>query len=339
MSRHPHSERAFTLIELLVVIAIIAILIGLLLPAVQKVRGAAARLKCANNLKQLALACHNYHNTCDRLPPGGVFNPPGMVPPALEKYNQGGWTVYVLPYMEQDALYRQIPNLGVPNQNAIPDAIAAGLIPDKLPFLRCPSDPDMPDMPMTNYGGSGGPQCRTGACGPANDINQRYCNGTSAEPPVTLSPLTYPGYAASASLGKTLDAAQIRGMFGTYGPKITIDMATDGTSNTLLLGETLPGETLSRNSGHWANAGPARCPTTIVPINYHTNYFEPDGCTAAPLRYYANGNVATGFKSNHTGGAYFALADGSIRFLNETIDHRTYQYLGCRDDGQPVNLP
>jgi prepilin-type N-terminal cleavage/methylation domain-containing protein/prepilin-type processing-associated H-X9-DG protein len=329
------ARRGFTLVELLVVIAIIAVLVGLLLPAVQKVREAANRLKCANNLKQLALACHNYHDANDRLPPGGVFNPAGPVLlPANEKYNQGGWTVYVLPYMEQEALYRQIPNLHVPFKNTIPDAQAARLIPDTLPYLRCPSDPDLRDKPLTNYTANQGPQCWRGACGAANDPYQKYCNGDSADPPVTLSAPTCPGYTASANQGKTLDAAQVRGMFGTYGPVITFAMAADGLSNTLLLGETLPAQLLSRE-GHWAGAGPGRCLTTIIPINTYTDYFEPDGCTAEPLRYYANGNVSSGFKSRHAGGAYFAFGDGSVRFLKQTTDHQLYQHLGCRDDGQP----
>jgi prepilin-type N-terminal cleavage/methylation domain-containing protein/prepilin-type processing-associated H-X9-DG protein len=328
--------RGFTLIELLVVIAIIAILIGLLLPAVQKVREAANRLKCANNLKQMALACHSYHDVEYRLPPGGVYDQPVLIL-TQEKYNKGGWHVYILPYMEQENLYRSIPNLHVHPKNTIPEALAAKLLPDKLPYLRCPSDPDIPDRPVTNYTASQGPQCWGGICGPANDPYQMYCNGTSTDPPATLNPRTYPGYMASANHGRTLDAAQVRGMFGTYGPVITFAMATDGLSNTLLLGETLPNQARSRDL-HWANAGAARALTTIFPINTCTDYFEEDGCTVAPLRYYMN-SLSAGFKSRHSGGAQFAFADGSVRFLKQTIDHQTYQYLGCRDDGQPVALP
>jgi len=336
LTRRP--QPAFTLPELLVVIGIIALLIGLLLPGVQKVREAANRMKCSNNLKQLALACHNYHDVNDRLPPGGVFYQTASMS-SETSYNQGGWTVYVLPYMEQDNLFRAIPRLNNPYVNSVPDAWAKGILPDRLPYLRCPSDPDEPGRPLTNYAGCQGPQCWRGSCGAANDINQKYCNGTSDNPPVPLNTPTYPGYAASANMGKTTDATQVRGMFGTYGPEITFAMATtDGLSNTLLLGETLPNQLISRD-GHWALAGPGRALTTIIPINTFTDYFGDDGCTFAPRRFYLNNNVASGFKSRHPGGAYFALADGSVRFLKQTIDHQVYQYLGCRDDGQPASEP
>jgi prepilin-type processing-associated H-X9-DG protein len=127
-------------------------------------------------------------------------------------------------------------------------------------------------------------------------------------------------------------------MFTWYGARLRFAGATDGLSTTLLLGETLPGENQNRDGGHWAGSGPGRTQTTIIPINHYTDYLGTDGCAVAPDRYYKNGNVANGFKSRHPGGASFALADGSVRFLSETIDHQTYQYLGCRNDGQPVSL-
>jgi prepilin-type processing-associated H-X9-DG protein len=104
-----------------------------------------------------------------------------------------------------------------------------------------------------------------------------------------------------------------------------------GLSNTLLLGEVLPSQSQSRD-GHWASAGPGRALTTIIPINHFTDYLGADGCTVAPERYYANANMADGFRSRHPGDTNFAFADGSIHFLSEGIDR-------CRDDGQPVNVP
>jgi prepilin-type processing-associated H-X9-DG protein len=134
-----------------------------------------------------------------------------------------------------------------------------------------------------------------------------------------------------------MDASQVRGVMNWYGVKITLVMVPDGASNTLLLGETLPGERAMRDANNWATSKPGS--TTIIPINYRSDYLGADGCTAAPDRYYRNFNVAEGFKSRHSGGATFAFVDGSVHFLREGIDHRTYQYLGCRDDGQVVNWP
>jgi prepilin-type N-terminal cleavage/methylation domain-containing protein/prepilin-type processing-associated H-X9-DG protein len=326
-------RHGFTLVELLVVIAIIAVLIGLLLPAVQRVREAANRIQCASQLKQLALACHNYHDVNGHLPRNQVQPHPTDMYQNLQ--NKGSWLVHLLPFIEQDNLRQQIGDLDMDQ------AVAAGVLPRKLALLRCPSDRYDPAAPVSNYAGSHGPQCWIGPCG--WNPSQKHCNGTANWPPEpnpkTLTPPTHPGYAASPTWGYTVTASEVRGMFGRFGPKIRLADATDGTSSTLLLGETLPDQRRGRAAPNWARHVVTTLATTIIPINHMTDYTNPDGCTAAPDRYFDNHNVADGFKSWHRGGAQFVFADGSVHFLSQAIDHRTFQYLGCRNDGQVVSWP
>ena len=343
----PSRRRGFTLIEILVVIAIIAILIGLLLPAVQKVREAANRSKCLNNLKQLGLACNHYHATYGTFPPGD--NGAG-------DQDKGSWLFLVLPYMEQENLYKEVTAVGMTS------AVNAGLIPKKLPFTRCPSEGWSADDPRySNYIGSSGPQCNYGNCG--TDIFQRYCNGQDVQgappdvPPPPLDPLTYPGYDPSVTWGNTSNPRLLRGMFGrgpggaASGPKIRIGDVTDGTSNTIFIGETLVEQAEFLRFGYapgWAGYNTVSQGQTIQPINYpilptDKTAFDSNCATGCPngdpTHCIMNWHVTWGFKSNHSGGALFCFVDGSVHFLSQNIDHQVYQYLGCRNDRQVVSIP
>jgi prepilin-type processing-associated H-X9-DG protein len=150
--------------------------------------------------------------------------------------------------------------------------------------------------------------------------------------------ITHPGYAASPDHGNSQNAADIRGMYNRLGAKINMASVSDGLSNTILIGEMLPEWHDHFWDGSWThfNGGNAHV-GTIVPINYETS--ERARCGSTPAKSFGNWNVSWGFKSRHTGGANFVLGDGSVRFIPSTIDMRTYQYLGCRNDGQAASPP
>jgi prepilin-type N-terminal cleavage/methylation domain-containing protein/prepilin-type processing-associated H-X9-DG protein len=339
----------FTLIELLVVIAIIAILIGLLLPAVQKIREAAARMSCTNNLKQLALAWHNYHDTNGYFPPGGWLNPGwggGVAPDGGGssstwdgkggwQFDQGSWHVYVLPYMEQQNLYNQIRSqgLGTPNIDVITRCVTAKILPAKLPYQRCPSGADNPPLVSTNYVACAG-IFNNGGDGCAVPYNpfQPYCTGANFGGGWTCS--------QGNGISTTAETPATRGK--------KISSVTDGLSNTLMIGESLP----DKGDPHLWSSGPDRGWATfdggtgyhsvLPPINYPIvsgTVEQNRDCSPDSKRNFWNWQVSHGFKSNHSGGANFAFCDGSVHFIQQNLDQVTLIKLGVKNDGQVVNLP
>jgi prepilin-type N-terminal cleavage/methylation domain-containing protein/prepilin-type processing-associated H-X9-DG protein len=311
----------FTLIELLVVIAIIGTLIALLLPAVQKVRESAARIQCQNNLKQFGLACINYQDTRGAFPPGSLFLPGSDWSNIDWSANKGTWIVYTLPYIEEDNLYQKLPNLYTPHFDTIGAALQTGVLPRAIPAkLRCPSDPYQYFGPYSNYVGSLGPQCVDDFCG-CTPFAQ-YCNE--------------PAWGWGPSDEDEPNPANVRGMFSRFSYAVRLAECTDGTSQTILLGESLPSTNAHMQRGWYTNYG-SQLSTTIIPINYPINEQDTSWCGAngpGPCNAMTNNNVAWGFRSRHRGGSNFTFVDGSVHFLSESIDQKTFQLLGCKNDGQ-----
>ncbi len=361
VNRTMRGRRAFTLVELLVVIAIIGLLVALLLPAVQAAREAGRRTQCGNNLRQFAIACHNFYDTYGWLPPGGRFADWNKSLPSRYSggsggsvchFDKGNWIVYCLPYVEQQPLYDNIPDLNYFNY-AVPsdprnDSIRSAEAIDVLPvhrdnILRCPSDDYKLRENVSNYTASAGPQCLGYPTHGdfADNIFYQYCD--PANPTYGLGEEW--GYGQSSAIGSKHEPSDIRGAFGRTGATISESMITDGLSNTILIGEQRVNENSwlqmpahncgpnRRNFANWASSlsGNAMGVTTI-PINYRSHVRGGD--PSVRLHRYDIRYVSWGFKSNHIHGTQFAMADGSTQFLFEKIDMKTYQWLGCRNDAK-----
>jgi prepilin-type N-terminal cleavage/methylation domain-containing protein/prepilin-type processing-associated H-X9-DG protein len=312
---HHRRPRAFTLVELLVVIGIIAILIGLLLPAVQKVREAAARASCSSNLKQIALGVQSYHDAYRVLPVdtfGVDAEPHG---PLTHSWS---WLARTLPFLEQDNLYRQA-NIPSTTLDQGEPAIA-----DQIKLFLCPSD------------GSSW----TGARDDAADLGW-YSGDTYFPPPILVGQTNYKGVS-----GANWDWGDPQwhniGTNGswdglTYGdgifyradyltPKSLVSI-TDGTSQTFMIGEDIPA------MNHWcswpyANNAVGTC---AIPPNVK----QADGTPYPPADWFD----VYSFRSRHPNGLQFAYADGSVHFISDSIDLATYRAMATIRGGEVVSEP
>jgi prepilin-type N-terminal cleavage/methylation domain-containing protein/prepilin-type processing-associated H-X9-DG protein len=324
--------RGFTLVELLVVIAIIGILVAMLLPAVQAAREAARRSSCNNNLKQIGLGLHEYHDTYKSFPSGYVGNV------GTANSESWSWSALILPFVEQPALHDSVGVTKWTLENAIGTggANVRALLQTKLEMYICPSDSGYmkPGMVHTNRNFSGG--LGVTAAGLTD-----YFPGVSS-------------YVGAAGHRDVADAAVNTGIF--YGNSgVTFADILDGTSNTFAVGER---DTFDCRSGSWIGVQ--------NPNGSGTNgYHEATGHSHPKLNQditIINWNVGRtgcgeGFSSLHPGGAQFVLCDGSVRFITENIQHfwfpntivngtvadsrdpsnGVYQRLMTRDDRLPVS--
>jgi prepilin-type N-terminal cleavage/methylation domain-containing protein len=291
------TRRGFTLIELLVVIAIIAILIGLLLPAVQKVRAAAARTQCSNNLKQIGLALHNYHDSNEHFPPG--YSDLASWPNS-DAGPGWGWGAFILPYLEQGNLHRQI-NFNL----SVGDPASASVRTTFLSVFYCPADKRVGTFTATD----GGANSWTLAQG-----SYVACNGNDGVDDNTTPPHT---------------GAFVRGIIG-----FRIAEITDGLSNTFFVGERCTTMSLST----WVGIIPgAQVPSVRAPGSFSGASALVLGHCGPHL---PNDNIVTdadAMSSAHPAGVQFLLGDGSVRGINNSIAMAVYDALATRAGGEPID--
>ncbi|MEX1039747.1 MAG: DUF1559 domain-containing protein [Pirellulaceae bacterium] len=311
------SRFGFTLVELLVVIAIIGVLVALLLPAVQQAREAARRMTCQNKLKQLALAIHNYHDTFNSFPSGGISNVSIQASDFCSKapgsggfsFSQAPWTVLILPFIEEgpryDAFDLRAGIISIQDDASFGNGNAANRAQWLLnnEKYQCPSDPYSNETTRRNnyFGVQGG--------------ETAFCSNSGGARVWNKDGLIF------------------------HNAKVGFRDAIDGSSNVFLLGESIYQTTEESNTiaqySTWASSDwprsvgmPSQAASAVLPINSQEPPSAVNGITW---------DISSRtFGSFHPGGCLFAMGDASVHFIPETIDLITYRTLAKRADGLPV---
>jgi prepilin-type N-terminal cleavage/methylation domain-containing protein len=367
---------AFTLIELLVVIAIIAVLIGLLLPAVQKVREAAARMQCSNNLKQIGLAAHNYHDTFGFLPSAGSSDGKPMSPGPWPCAGEGtNWAVHLMPYIEQGNMYNRLTwngdsgwtdDMNQANSSAKNNVLlSAGVV---LKMYRCPSDPKPPLIrndsnvqPSDQY-----KVTRNSYVAIAGAVDRLDTAGLFRETRNTTSASWSPQFGITAWGGLIAPAFN----------RVSFSAIPDGLSNTMMVSEqsdtisylqngvnvradeftcTSTGGGLYRGHGGtgrdasgnlsggqpWMDARGQTFTTIRYRINQKTGWTRgtDGGRTGVCGADWNSEGANVPLISAHTGGVNALAGDGSVRFLSDSTDLLMLARYATRDDGGVMNLP
>jgi prepilin-type N-terminal cleavage/methylation domain-containing protein/prepilin-type processing-associated H-X9-DG protein len=319
------SRSGFTLIELLVVIAIIAVLIGLLLPAVQKVREAAARASCQNNLKQLGLAMHNYHDANGRLVEG---LPPARTPPGYTCC-WGTWMVPILPYLEQDSMFRLYQNYG--GSDDFSSGYPAPSTATAPPYPRYGSQPNRANVTSKRV---------------------KILTCPSDNPNAPLSGITSHSYAlnfGNTGVWQQLTLNSVRFAGAPFGngdavvKRVELQQIADGSSNTLLAAELIMGQyTDLRGFTWWGDAAGfttylapnSPLPDVLNDASYCVNQPPNPPCTGVPT---ASNPPMLAARSRHTGIVNVAMCDGSVRGVSDSININTWRALSTTKGGEVVS--